>query len=198
MEVRRASELGEGAREKISEVFLDGFYGDLKVFSKDKARLARALAHMFRLEYFYAAVIDGEIAGIAALAGMSGYCVRPRLKELARHLGPLRGLFASLGLRVFGRDPKYPPQAGADGGTASVEFVATSEKHRKKGAAAAILSHLHCLPGCSGYILEVKDTNAPALALYEKMGYRETHREKFRWAKFADFNWLVYMMRPKG
>jgi ribosomal protein S18 acetylase RimI-like enzyme len=194
----QASELGEGAREKISEVFLDGFYGDLKVFSKDKARLARALAHMFRLEYFHAAVIDGEVAGFIALTDMRSRCVRPRPRELVRHLGLLRGLFAGFILpRVFGKDPKYPPEAGAGAATGSVEFVVTSSKYRKKGVAAAILERLHGIPGFDSHVLEVKDTNAPAVALYEKMGYRETHRAKFRWAKRADFNYFVYMKRAK-
>jgi len=60
------------------------------------------------------------------------------------------------------------------------------------------LNHLHSLPEYNDYVLEVKDTNVAAVELYKKMGYREVHREKFRWAKHADFEYFVYMKYSKG
>jgi len=202
VEVKRVIDLGgslgTGAREKISEIFADGFYGDLKMFCADRARLARACAHMFALEHFYAAVIDGEIAGVIACLDAKGYCVRYDWRELVRHLGLLRGLFAAFGFKYFSQDPKYPPEAGAGAGTASVEFVVTGARHRKMGAAKAILEHLHALPQYGSYVLEVKDTNVAAVELYRKMGYEEVYRKKFRWAKRADFEYFVYMRYSKG
>lgn len=53
MEIIRAAELGNDARMKISELFVDGFYQWLKYFSKDKAKLAKAFQYMFNLEVFY-------------------------------------------------------------------------------------------------------------------------------------------------
>ena len=199
MEVKRVADLsgnlGIGAREKISEIFADGFYGDLKVFSLDREKLAKACAHMFALEHFYAAVIDGEIAGIAACLDAKSYCVHYDKSMLVRHLGLFRGLFAAFGFSYFSQIPKYPPEAGVGEKTASVEFVATCARHRKKGVAAAILSHLHSLPKYEDYVLEVKDTNVGAVELYKKLGYREVHRKKFRWAKRADFEYFLYMKR---
>ncbi len=68
MEIKRASELGEKAREMVSQAFVDGFGHDLRFFSKDKKKLAKALEHMFNLDVFYVALIDGEVAGITVLS----------------------------------------------------------------------------------------------------------------------------------
>jgi len=198
MEIRPALDLGAVAREKISELFVDGFYDDLKMFSKDRARLARAFAHMFLLRYFYVALVDGEIAGVAACLGAEDYCVKFDQKELVRHLGLFRGLFAGFAFKYLGHSPKYPPEAATDERTGSIEFVATGSLRRKKGVAAAILGHLHSLPEYAEHVLEVKDTNAAAVALYEKLGYREVFRRKFRWSKRADFDYFVYMKRPRA
>jgi len=198
MEIRRAIDLGDGTREKISEIFVDGFFGDLKVFSKDKGKLARACAHMFVLRYFYVAVVDGEIVGIIACVDKDSYCVQFDRRMLVRHLGFFRGLFTSFGFKYFGHEPKYPPEAKVDEKTASIEFVVTGSRFKKRGVATAILEHLHSLPEYNDYVLEVKDTNLAAVELYKKMGYEEVHRKKFRWAKRADFEYFVYMKRSRG
>jgi hypothetical protein len=52
MEIKRASEAGEGVRKKISDIFVDGFIQWLQYFSKDTEKLSRAFAHMFVLEDF--------------------------------------------------------------------------------------------------------------------------------------------------
>ena len=197
MEIRRAIDLGDGTREKISEIFVDGFYGDLKMLCRDREMLTKACAHMFALKHFHAAVIDGEIAGVIACLGANSYCVRPDRKMLVRHMGFFRGMFAGYGFKYLSHNPKYPAEVKTDEKTASVEFVATSSRHRKKGVATAILNHLHALPEYKDYVLEVKDTNTGAVELYKKMGYREVHRKKFRWAKYADFKCFVYMKYSK-
>jgi len=197
VEIRLAIDLGGGTREKISEIFVDGFYDDLKMLCRDRDMLVKACTHMFGLGHFHAAIIDGEIAGVIACLDKDTYCVRPDRKMLIKHMGFFRGMFTSLGFKYLSHDPKYPPQVKMDEKTASVEFVVTSPKHRKKGVAMAILNHLHSLPQYRDYVLEVKDTNTGAVELYKKMGYREIHRKKFRWARYADFEYFVYMKYSK-
>jgi len=199
MEIKRAIDLGGDARDKISELFVDGFYDDLKPFSKDKAKLAKACAHMFILRYFYVAIIDGEIAGIiACLNAGDEYCVQYDRRMLVRHLGLFRGVFACFGFRYLGRNPKYPREVRTDEKTASIEFVVTGTKYRKMGVATAIMDHLLSLPEYRDYVLEVVDTNTAAVELYKKLGFEEVHRRKFRWAKHSDFDYFVYMKRSRG
>jgi len=117
----RAPDLGAGAREKIAEIFADAFHGDLKAICADRERLARACAHMFVLGHFYAAVVDGEIAGVIACLRPEEHCVRYSRKELFRRLGLAGGLRASVGFKYLSKNPKYPPEVGLGAQTASIE-----------------------------------------------------------------------------
>ena len=61
-------------------------------------------------------------------------------------------------------------------GEGEVVRVATLPCARKRGAARALLSHLLTL--CDTCFLEVREQNAPARALYESLGFRETGRRQ--------------------
>ena len=197
MEIKRAVNVGVDIHEKISEIFVDGFGKDLRFFSKDKNKLAKALAHIFVVDYFYVAVIDDEVAGITACVDRDHFCVNPDRKTLVKHLGIVKGFLAASSFkRYFQHYPKYP--VDMDSTTASVEFVAVSSKHRKKGVASAILTHLHSLPEYKDYILEVADTNTNAFELYKRLGYKEVVRKKLKLEKlFSKVNYFVYMKYSK-
>lgn len=194
IEIRRASELGENTRKKISEIFVDGFGKELTFFSKDSKQLARALEHMFVLDVFYVAIIDGEIAGITACTNGRMTSTVSNKKELIKHLGFLKGTIASY---IFKREfEKLPIEVGDR--MASVEFVATASKYRGKGVATAIMNHIFTLPQYDEYVLEVADTNTNAVKLYEKLGYKEFRRIKPKHSKISGINYLVYMKYKKS
>jgi hypothetical protein len=96
MEIKCAKEMGNNAREKISELFVEGFGKDLKIFSKDHSILKKALAHIFVLDLFYVAVIDNEIAGIMACTNMETHCIKHDKKEFIKYFGPIKGLLANI------------------------------------------------------------------------------------------------------
>jgi len=55
--------------------------------------------------------------------------------------------------------------------------VAVAPNHRRRGVAAAMLAHLFAEAGVDeqrGYTLEVRVSNTPAIALYERFGFRST------------------------
>lgn len=99
MQIMRASELGNNARKNISDIFVAGFMQWLKYFSKDEGKLSRAFAHMFVLDAFHVAVIDGDIAGIAACTDRKTPPVHIKAGEFRRHLGLVRGSIAAAILR---------------------------------------------------------------------------------------------------
>ncbi|MDR0642609.1 MAG: GNAT family N-acetyltransferase [Treponema sp.] len=198
MEIRRADEFGGGIRERISEIFVDAFGRDLRFFSKDPGRLIRAFSHVFVLDCFYAAVIDGKIAGITACVDEKHFCIKHDKKILKKHLGLIKGSFAAMVFKnYFNKYPKYPAETGMDEKTASVEFVATASEYKRMGVATAIMNHIFTLPGYSKYILEAADTNTGALQLYRKLGYKEVCRKKQGFSKFSGINYLVYMKYTK-
>lgn len=193
IEVRHAKDLGNTAQQKISEIFVDSFYEHLSYFSKDKKRLAKALEHMFVLEVFYVAMIDGEIVGITACTNGRDYSVSQDKKELIKHLGLLRGIIAN---NAF-KNEFQKPAVGIGEKTASVEFVATASNYRGKGVATAIMNYLFSLPQYEEYVLEAADTNTNAIKLYEKLGYREFKRLKQKFSKYIGINYRLYMKYTK-
>jgi ribosomal protein S18 acetylase RimI-like enzyme len=193
IEIKRASKLGENTKKKMSEIFVDGFGKDLTFFSEDKEKLAEALEHMFVVDVFYCALIDGEMAGITACTNGKVSSVYLNKQELRKHLGFYKGTLANIFLK-----PEFekPPMETGDN-IASVEFVATASKFRGNGVATAIMNYIFSLPQYDQYVLEVADTNTSAVKLYEKLGYKEFKRIKHKHSKRSGINYLVYMKYSK-
>ena len=163
MKMIRANELGNDAKIKISEIFVDGFYKWLKYFSKNKKKLAEAFRHMFHLDVFYVAVIDGEIAGIAACTDGKNPPIHLDRKELQKHLGVIRGIITHFVLKRELEERSYPFEITE--GMGMIEFVATATNHRGKGVATAIIQEIIRSTPCTEYALEVADTNTVAIQL---------------------------------
>lgn len=195
MTVKRAAELNDGIANDISHIFVEGFFQWLHFFSKDKDRLARAFAHMFRLDRFYVALVDGRPAGIAACTNGREPPIHLDAKQLRRYLGWYRGTIAGIVLKKELENHPYPFEIQPD--TGSVEFVATLTEFRGKGVATAILSHIHEAEPYGQFVLEVADTNTGAVKLYEKMGYQEMTRVPAPHPKQSGINALVYMKWEK-
>lgn len=195
MEIRLASEFGDKICKQISDIFVGGFFQWLKYFSNDPQRLSRAFAHMFILDSFYVAVVDGSIAGIVACTDGKTPSVRLDSKELRRHLGLVRGTITGIILKKQFENHPYP--FTVEPGWGSVEFVATGTEYRGKGVASAIIRHITEATPYNSYVLEVADTNTPAVKLYEKLGFREIMRVKQKHSKQSGINFLVYMKYDK-
>lgn len=194
IKVKLASELGAPVKKNISEIFVDGFGQHFTFFSKDKRKLAAALEHMFVLDVFYVAMIDGEIAGITACTNGKDSCIAQNKKELGKHLGFLKGTIANM---IFQSEFQKPAIEVGER-IASVEFVATASKFRGKGVATAIMEHLFSFSLYNEYILEVADTNTGAVNLYQKLGYKEFLRIPQKHSKISGINYLVYMKYRKS
>jgi ribosomal protein S18 acetylase RimI-like enzyme len=196
MEIRRAVEFSDNIREKISGIFVEAFGKDLKFFSKDRNRMVKAFSHIFVLDYFYVAVIDKQVAGMVVCIDKERYCINHNEKIFREYLGIYKGVAADIAFKYyFNKYPKYPIEI--DSKTGSVEFVATKAEYRKMGVASAIINHIFTFPEYNSYILEVADTNATALRLYEKLGFKEVYRKRLRFGKQIGINYLLYMKRTK-
>lgn len=188
-----AKELGEKSRERMSEIFVEGFGEHLSFFSKDQRRLSSSLEHMFNLEQFSVVLVNDEIAGIAACTNGKDLSVKLNKKELRRHLGFYKGSLASY---FLGPEFEKPPIETGEK-LASIEFVATAAKYRKAGIATELMNHFIRMPQYDEYILEVADTNINAVKLYEKLGFKEFRRIKQKHSKRSGVNALVYMKYQK-
>jgi ribosomal protein S18 acetylase RimI-like enzyme len=193
--VARGDELGEEYRRRITEVYVRSFAEDFVAFSRDPGKLADAFEHMLLLERFYVALVDGDPAGLASLTEGDETLFAPRWPEIRRHLGLMRGLLSFMVIRRW----FMRPSDGARPGLAEIGFVATEPAFQGRGVATALLRHLLTQPGYREYVLEdIKDTNAPALGLYAKLGSSVYKRRKVRLARRAGFNELVSMKLVQG
>ncbi|WP_169304076.1 GNAT family N-acetyltransferase [Arthrobacter sp. CAU 1506] len=188
--VKRGDELGEEYRRRITEVYVRSFADDFVAFSRDTGRLADAFEHMLLLDRFYIALVDGEPAGMASLTEGDQVLFAPRWRQIRRHLGLARGLLGYVVIRSW----FMGSSDGARPGLAEIGFVATEPSYQGRGVGTALLRHLLALPGYREYVLEdIKDTNAPALGLYAKLGFTIYKRRKVRFARRAGFTELVSM-----
>ena len=67
------------------------------------------------------------------------------------------------------------PAGGAGGGELEILAIATHPDHRRGGVGAALLEHALAAgraAGCPRALLEVRRGNAPAIALYQRAGFR--------------------------
>lgn len=193
MEVIKACEYNRDLRPEISEIFVEGFHQWLKFFSKDKAKLTRAFAHMFNLDVYYVAMDGADVAGITACTDGKTACVHLEKQPLRKHLGFLMGTVTYHILKKQFEEKPYPFEITKGMGT--IEFVATSPKYRGKGVATAIISHIVSSTPYTEYVLEVADTNTNAVKLYEKLDFSEFMRVKEPHPKQSGVNYLVYMKK---
>jgi len=193
MQILPANEISN-SNEEISRVFVEGFFPLLKMLCKDKTKLTKALAHALRREQFFVALEDGRVVGIAACADGRTSSLWLDQSQLKRHLGWLRGELAYRTMHPEVDIPHYP--VPIESGVGAIENVAVDPDYRRRGVARALLSHIFAETPCGSYILEVADSNAKAIALYESFGFREVKRVPQKYARFTGINEYLYMVRP--
>lgn len=186
MKIIKVSSSENDLQSSISEIFVEGFYQWLKFFSKDKIKLA----HAFNADVFYVAVENDETLGFAACT------IQLNQRELRQYLGFIMGTVAHRVLKNEFEDKPYPFEITQDMGT--IEFVATSSKHRGKGVATQIIQHIHAHTPFKKYVLEVADTNINAIRLYKKLGYQVFKRVPEPHSKQSGFNYYLYMQFVKN
>lgn len=191
IKIAKASELDFNPRPQMGMIFTNGFYQWLKYFSKDKEKLAKALAHIFDLDMFFVALDGEKIASITAGGECNVSPIKLDPKELCKHLGAISGRMAKWMLAKHLVNIKYPFEVNENMG--SISFVATSPEYRGKSIGQQLIAHIMENSHYAEYVLEVADNNASAIRLYEKLGFSEFARKPA--PKASGFNYLLYMKR---
>ncbi|WP_221584150.1 GNAT family N-acetyltransferase [Microbacterium sp. G2-8] len=193
IDIVRGDQLGPAGRRMIVDVLVRGFSEDFSFFSKDPGRLADAFEHMVIPERFFVALVEGEAAAIASVTVGEEECFDPDPRTIRRLLGPVRGVISALVVRsqFLGAHPDARP------GLVEIGFVTTAPRFQGRGVATALVRHLIALPGEEFVLREIKNTNAVALGLYEKLGFKVSETRRVRFAKRAGFSEYVSMsLRP--
>ncbi|UGS26828.1 GNAT family N-acetyltransferase [Microbacterium resistens] len=189
IDVARADERGESYRDRVAGVLVDGFAEDFAFFSADREVLVAAFGPMLILERFHVALVDGEPAAVAVVTEGAQECFAPDRRHLQRVLGPVHGLVCYWIVRrqfMGAHDDARP-------GLMEIAYVTTAPQHQGKGVATALLRRLLESSSDEVVLRDIKDTNAPALGLYAKLGFAETQRRRVPFAKRAGFSAYVSM-----
>jgi len=190
VEYLKATELSFDSRRQISALVVDAYYDLVKHFKKDN-QITDVLAQSLLLEYFYVACENGEIASIIACKKDKPPPVKLDKKVFVKYLGLIMGNIAYPIIQKHMMEHKYPFKLAEQ--TGSIEIVATAPKYRGRGIAQGLAEHVMSEQSYKDYVLEVIDTNAGAIRLYEKLGFEETMRTKA--PKNAGFNEFIYMKK---
>jgi len=191
MEYLKATDLPFNPRVQISALVVEAYYDLLQHFKKDVHKITMALAESVLLEYFYVAVVNGEVAAIVACKKDKPPPVKLEKRVLAKHLGLIMGNIAYPVINKHMLEHRYPFKLSEQ--TASIEIVAVAAKYRGQGIAQGLTEHVMNELPYKNYVLEVVDTNRAAIGLYEKMGFSEIARVAA--PKNAGFNHFLYLKK---
>ena len=192
MKYLQADKLDFDPRPQMGKIFAEGFGHHFTAFSKDTTRLAKAFAHIFDLSHFYVAVEGETITAISGCtAGFSP--IKFDKKICRRELGFFRGWLAYFILTKHIVNHKFPFDFTP--GMGRIEVVGTAVEFRGRGAAFGLLTHIMEVTPYTEYVLEVVDDNAPAIKLYEKLGFEAFMAVKDPNSKQSGINAFVYMKR---
>jgi len=193
VEIKRASDFDKDVRNEMTEMFVDGFGQWLTFFSKDRGKLIDTFNHIFLLDNFFIAFENEKVVGMVGCTESNKSTIRLDKREFIKNLGFFKGIISYYILKkAFS---KQTP--GADIGIGSIECVATSQEYRGRGIATTIINHIFEESDYNEFILEVADTNIPAMNLYKKIGFEEYARIKQKFAKQSGVNYLVYLIHKK-
>lgn len=187
----RGTVLSLQQKQEVSKIFSESFYQWFKYFSKDTNRLAKAFDGSFIWEKFYFSLIDGQVCGMAAVTDGISPSIRLSNRKMTRNLGFYKGFLAYFILKHMLQNHKYPFPVSEE--TLSIEFVAVSEKSRRRGVASNLIQYIIDNSNSQRYILEVADTNLPAVSAYEKMGFEVFYSVPETHPKQSGINNYLYM-----
>ena len=92
----------------------EGFEKDFSVLSKEKNRIASAIASGLQVEKFYLAETDGTVTGIMAISNCRGRAAYVDYAALRKYLGLLKGVIAGFVLKEEFDIRKIPKAKGID------------------------------------------------------------------------------------
>ena len=175
-------------RQALARCIAEGFEKDFSILCKDMDKTARALEGGVQTQRFWVAEREGVLIGTAAVSDCQGRAVLTDKAGYRKHFGPLRGRLALLVLKEEFEAPlDIPPETGY------LEFVTTDRRFRRQGVATALLQKIVTSGLYRDYILDVVNTNANAIRLYEKLGFREFRRSPEKHGTKKGFSAKIYM-----
>lgn len=186
--VRRVDKNNRKERRRVVRIFIEGYYEELSIITKDYKLLEETFLHAINPNVFYVAEIEGEVVGIMACVDRHSRAMVIKKQALIGYLGQVKGRLA---YRLLYSYFNLPVDLAEN--TAYIDAVATQKESQGKGVATALFKLVQAEGEFKHFMLDVTDTNKSAYRLYEKLGFKEIKRKPVKFKKIRGFNERIYM-----
>lgn len=168
MRIRKAT---EADRWEIAICTAQGFERDFSLLCRDMNRVAKAIGSGIQIDKFYVAEVDGQIVGAMGISDCHGRAMMTDGFSYRKYLGRVKGTLAKWVLKGEFESPlAYPITTGF------VEFVSVKKDARRKRVATTMIRESIQISGYREFVLDVVDSNLPAMECYRKLGFEEYRR----------------------
>ncbi len=171
LEIKRSLEDTPRVQREITEIVADAYWDQISLLCDDRDKMIAAMMGAYRTECFYIAYSGDAAVGVAACCPPGRRAAKVNEEQMRRVLGDELGQAAA---EIMINEFEQPHDFGPDSGY--IEFVATAKSAQGKGVATAITKRIMEDAPYRRLVLEVADTNAAAIGLYEKLGFSEFRR----------------------
>jgi 8-oxo-dGTP diphosphatase len=181
----------ESDRAAIASAIVEAYRDEFARLSRNVERLTAALTPAIEVSRFFVADRDGDVVGTVACTDRTGRAIRVTAADWRRHLGNMRGALAA---RILA--PQWMSHLDYPPGTGYIEFVAVTERARRRGIATKLVEGVIAQASYTDFELEVTDVNTPARECYRKIGFVDARRRKEKVARIKGFRERIYMRYP--
>lgn len=187
--IRKATEKD---RFDVVNLFVRGFWDDFSKMKRPVEQVVKTLEYGIFLDRVYVAIEGSEAIGVISCSDCSGRALQIDMAACRRNLGLVTGTIAGHALTAeYAKPLRYPPTTGY------FDFIAVTEKARRKGIATKMMRSVMDQTDYTEYLLNVTSINEVAQRLYRKFGFVEVGRVKVRMSKQKGFREKVLMKYVK-
>lgn len=168
-------DISENIDSRLAEIFIDGYYNDMKFFSRDRTKLEKAVTGSFNKNCYHIAFYEDEIAGIIACSNGNERAMTLKKEQFQKSVGRFKTF---IGYGFVKKELCLPKDMSSDVGY--IECVATHSDFRGKGIATEMTKYIINNLDYREFILDVVLNNTVAYNIYKKIGFVESDRTKDR------------------
>ena len=190
--------LPDELRAQAVEIFEEAFGEKMRTAVGDKRKRKAFMGRAYQADHVIIARRDSQLLGMAGLSskgppyagGLLGTSWDPRpYRDL---LGWVGACWAVWGQRLADHQP--------ESNEIYLDGIAVTPEARGHGIGTRMLAEISAVARANGkrfVRLDVVDTNPRAQALYERVGYKVTRTQSFRWkSRWVGFGAMISMEQP--
>jgi GNAT superfamily N-acetyltransferase len=186
-----APEIPRRERRAAAEIYYHAFGAKLGPIIGEATRAIPLLAEAIDPERGIAALIEGQLVGVAGLHHQRRQLVQLRFADLARHFGIMSAIWRYTAGKLFTRTPRATELL--------MDGIAVAGALRGRGVGTRLLSAVVAFGRAHGYTsvrLDVVDTNAGARRLYERFGFVPAATHAYPFMRPFGFTAVTTMRLP--